>query len=273
MRSPFASPVYRGHTSTTLSLPVALGNTGAGVVPPDATPIALPPPQAFHLAGWERKSDKAKVKTLRSIAESAGRDPRIRNLAMTIIRDVRDRDYPTQAAVLLSWVQANVRYVNEPGEVLQDPMYTLRVKYGDCDDMALLLGAFYTAVGLPWRFVLSGTQRGQKIRWIEGDRFPSGAQFAHIYVTVGWPAFGPTTWAAAEPTIKGSPLGWEPAMTGRLLPEMGGGSLKGFSGASGEVHAPPSPTLDWKYIASAVVAGAISSVIGLAIEAAWRRKH
>ena len=192
-----------------------------------AVPVNLEAtPKVHHLPTWKDKDDPTRVAALRKIVMQAGRDPRLATIAVNIVRNgqAEPRDYKKQAALLLSWVQSQIYYVNEPGERLQDPMYTLNVRYGDCDDMAILLASFYEALRLPWRFVLSGRAGDKTIRWIEGTP-KKKAKWAHIYVIVGWPPYTPQKWLYAEPTLKGVPLGWDvvgASSTGKLiLPELG----------------------------------------------------
>jgi hypothetical protein len=258
-------------------------------------PLALPSPQtytpqAFHIASWDRMSDAQRVGILRKIAEEAGRDPRIARLASDILQQagVQQRQYDRQAQAFLTWVQNNILYVNEAGEVLQDPLYTLRRRAGDCDDSGMLYGALCTAVGLPWKYVLSGTNRaGRRVRWVEGTPLPWGVNFSHVYNMAGWPPFNPHIWAAAECTVKGCPLGYEPAMTGKLLPEMGSASTSagramGRLGVPFTVVGPAQAAssalsvgvlrdLDWKYIASATLVGVATSVLGQLVLDATRR--
>lgn len=184
--------------------------------------------KTFHLPDWKAKDDKTRIDALRQVAMKAGRDPRIATLAVGVIREAgaQPRDYKGQATALLSWVQSQIYYINEPGERLQDPLYTLRVRYGDCDDMAMLLAAMYEACRLPWRFVLSGRDRkGKLLRWVEGTP-KKRAVWSHIYVIVGWPPYTPKKWLYAEPTLKGVPLGWDVVGAGKggraALPELAG---------------------------------------------------
>lgn len=204
-------------------------------LPPGSKPIQLDTANAYHIGHWGRMSDPQRLAALRRMAEQRGMDPRIRELVFRILRGagVGEREYEKQAAVLLKWVQDEILYLNEPNEILQDPLYTLRVKAGDCDDKAILLATFYHAIRLPWRYVLSGVGpvqadgRRSRIRWVEGTPLPRGFTAAHIYLAVGWAPFKPTTWRWAEPTIKGKPLGWDvttamAANGGAPLPELAG---------------------------------------------------
>lgn len=213
-----------------------------------ARPIALDAPRTYHLPRWGQMSDPQRLAFLRSVAVQRGRDPRIREIAFRLVAGIPERDYPRQAAAILKAVQPGgplMAYINEPGEVLQDPLYTLKVKAGDCDDAALLLAALFEAVRLPWRFVLSGRAfavtdpptrpadpgiawpSGPRMRWVEGTRYPPGrVKWGHIYVVVGWPVFTPRQWAWAEPTVRNAPLGWDVTShmerTGKsMLPELG----------------------------------------------------
>ncbi len=198
-------------------------------LPVKSNPIPLTQPKLHHIPNWGALSDVERLRVIRSIAMQRGRDPRIITQAVDIIRaaGVQPREYKRQAAALLKWVQnpKNVYYINEPGERLQDPLFTIRAKLGDCDDMALLLCAFFEAINLKWKLVLSGRQRGTnaKKRYIEGMQMPVGVNWAHIYCTVGTPPFNPTEWYFCEPTVQNVPLGWD-VIDGdhSLLPEMGG---------------------------------------------------
>lgn len=198
-------------------------------IPTSSSRVTMDTPKVHHLPTWGGLGDAQRLRVIRSIAMQRGRDPRIATLALSIIRDayVQPRDYKGQAAALLKWVQdpKNVYYINEPGERLQDPLYTLKVKYGDCDDLALLLCALFESVKLEWKLVLSGRQRqtGQKKRHIEGHPVALNVNWTHIYCMVGTPPFQPTVWYFCEPTVQNVPLGWD-VIDGdhSLLPEMGG---------------------------------------------------
>lgn len=200
---------------------------------PEARPITWLPakpvdradqwgPKTYHVAGWLRWSDRRKLKALRELAEQYGRDPKLREFVIAnVISGVPDRDFPGQARAMLAWVQSNVRYVNETNEQLQTPDYTLKVRFGDCDDMAVLLAAMATSIAVPWRFVVAGrTPQGKPVRWAENEpqRF-RGAQYYHIYLDLGvsGPQFRKNqgiTWVPAEPTLKGAPLGYDVTIHG-----------------------------------------------------------
>lgn len=202
----------------------------------------------YEISGWNRMDDPHRVKLLKGIVESYGRDPRLRDFVINkILRPAgvlaQNRQYRAQAECLLKWVQNNIAYMNEPGELIQSPWHSLKVKHGDCDDMTVLLCSFAESIKLPWKIVLAGKVRGpggqtKSIRWIEGTPLPRGASFYHIYCLLGWPPFKPTEWAPAEPTLRGVPLGYDVTVHG--VPKRRGGPA---SGASGRSHTSALPEL------------------------------
>jgi transglutaminase-like putative cysteine protease len=90
------------------------------------------------------------------------RDQDIRNLAASITREgflegfgIPNKDYEGEAARLLDWVRANIRYVRDTTQVelLHYPQTILETGTGDCDDMAILLSSLLETVGHPTRFI------------------------------------------------------------------------------------------------------------------------
>ena len=196
--------------------------------------------KTFEVRGWHRWSNRRKLRYLRKIAERYGTDARFRHFVITdVLRGVPDRDYRGQATAILSWVQSQIRYVNEKDEILQSPWQTIKLGYGDCDDKAILVAAMADTIALPWRYVLAGkTPRGQLVRWVEGTPAPAwNANYVHIYNLLGWPPFHPTEWELAEPTAD-VPLGFDIVENGGRLPELGS-SMSGAFGAFGRTDATP----------------------------------
>jgi hypothetical protein len=238
--------------------------------------------QVIPIKGWVWKSDRRKLKLLRELAQRYGGDPHLRWFTVNQIlkpAGVQQRDYKGQAAALLKWVQQNIYYTNEPDEQVQTPWRTIKVRTGDCDDSSLLLASFAESIRMPWKFTLAGHYpNGKKAKYIEGQRYPSSAQFSHIYVTLGWPPFKPTEWAAAEPTIRGAPLGHDVVENGmrpfgeevvsRSLgaPQMGGlvdVAAQHIEGQLTDSHNVPTwvKTLPWQGIITGVIQGVITTLI------------
>jgi 8-oxo-dGTP pyrophosphatase MutT (NUDIX family) len=113
----------------------------SGVLGTPVKPLESGTPKVMDLPAFDGYSDPKKLDVISKIAEQAGRDPQLATVAVNILRQYRvpSRDYRGQAAAILKWVQQNIYYVNEPDERLQDPFYTLKVKYGDCFPASTLL--------------------------------------------------------------------------------------------------------------------------------------
>lgn len=196
----------------------------AGVLGTPVVPLESGTPKVMDLPAFDGYSDPKKLDVISSIAENAGRDPQLATVAVSIFREynVQPRDYRGQADALLRWVQRNIYYVNEPDERLQDPFYTLKVKYGDCDDLAILVYSLARSVRLPAKLVISGTTKsGKKVRYHHGDRnFDRSVNWSHIYLMLGDRPYGEPKWFYAEPTLN-VPLGWDVvSQSGDVLPEM-----------------------------------------------------
>ena len=80
-------------------------------------------PQIYHLPNWDRLDDRQKLDAIAKIIEQYGRDPRVAQKAVEILKanGVKPREYVKQAEALLKWTQTQIFYVNEPKERLQSP--------------------------------------------------------------------------------------------------------------------------------------------------------
>jgi transglutaminase-like putative cysteine protease len=179
---------------------------------------------------------------LSKIAKEAGADPRLQRLAVSIFKSegIQPRDYVGQAETLLRFMQDHCFFVNETGEVLKDPAYTLDLGddgsigpniAGDCDDQAVALASLCRSVHLPVRFVTSGKLGdGRAVRWVEGSGPSPRAAWSHVYVEIGNHPFKPTKWNYADPTVKGAPLGWDVVSARSSDPQLGDAETEKISG-------------------------------------------
>jgi transglutaminase-like putative cysteine protease len=70
---------------------------------------------------------------------------------------IRDRE-AWYIWIVNAWAAKNIRYVRDPNfELVQRPEETLRLRAGDCDDVAALMASMYEALGLKTRFALVDT--------------------------------------------------------------------------------------------------------------------
>lgn len=222
-------------------------------------------PKTHHLPNWYKINDAKRLGVIREIVESYGRDPRVAETAVAIVRQagVKPRNYRGQAEALLRWVQTNIYYINEPGERLQSPLYTLRKRFGDCDDEVILLCSFFEACRLPWKLALAGKHKGGRslMRYVEGDPLPHGVEWTHIYCLVGDRPFTPTKWTACETTLS-VPMGWdvvEEQAAGREMPP----ELAGVTSTAGSIIGSAVGTVkgEWEKIGAAVVIGATTAIM------------
>lgn len=162
----------------------------AGVLGTPVQQVDSGTPKVFDLPAFDDYQDPKKMDVISKIAENAGRDPRMATVAVNILRaaNAKPRDYKAQAAALLAWVQdpKNVYYVNEPDERLQDPFYTLKVKYGDCFPASTLLLAENHEL-VPIKDVTPGMRIWGRDRWslVEGVADKGVLSVTHIRLTNG----------------------------------------------------------------------------------------
>jgi hypothetical protein len=147
------------------------------------------------------------------------KDFSVRQTAIAILRrrDVRPKDYLGEIKALFEWVQRHVRYTRDPFrvEVLHSPRRMLQLRAGDCDDMAILLGAMLEAIGHSVRLVLTGSDP------LVRDRF------THIYIEV----LHKGRWVPLDATMP-YPMGWAPRAPVRKVIGMSRGTyMTGDNGA------------------------------------------
>jgi transglutaminase-like putative cysteine protease len=84
-------------------------------------------------------------------------------LIETFPSGIRDRD-AWYIWIVNAWVAKNIHYVPDPNfELVQNPEETLRLRAGDCDDVAVLIASIYNALGLRTKFALVDTNGDWKI--------------------------------------------------------------------------------------------------------------
>lgn len=102
------------------------------------------------------------VGTMVQYAQDACEDPDFREYVSDCCAGLLQGDYNGEILALYYDVCQNIRYMKDPlgVEMVQTPQRTLRVRSGDCDDMATLLAAMLMAAGHRARFALVGFRRG-----------------------------------------------------------------------------------------------------------------
>lgn len=153
------------------------------------------------------RGTRATLELMRQLADAGSREMRVREQAIGIVRRARvqPHDFDGELRALFAWVRDRVRYTRDPAgfEGLQSPARTLTWLAGDCDDMAVLLVAMLRAIG--HRARLSFRAIGTDAR--------NPAKFSHVYVV----ARHGGREVALDPTVPGTPLGWQYPQPTRIL--------------------------------------------------------
>lgn len=123
------------------------------------------------------------LKLIKAMAWAAKQRPEIKQLAVEILdmADIKNgRNKAAVAFILAQWVGKNIKYFYDPykTETLQTPQSTLELGYGDCDDMAILLGALLMSVGIEPRFRVVGRNHPEHI-------------FVEAFVNGAWVGYDP----------------------------------------------------------------------------------
>jgi len=134
-------------------------------------------------------------KIFKLVAISKGK-PKVRELAMALVKHVAERNYMGEIASIFYWVRDRIRYTRDPWklDVFEDAEWTLRTGQGDCDAHAVLLGSLLEAIGYPVR-----------MKVVSYD----GVQYTHIYPVVGDRPGNPTRWIPLDATIPWARPGYE----------------------------------------------------------------
>lgn len=139
------------------------------------------------------------IDVMRSLVDDASADPSIVRLATDIVKTVPAYQERAEAEAIYKWVRGNIRFTRDPltKEKLYPPGELLKIRAGDCDDMATLIAALDFAVGIPARFVT-----------VAGNRsYPQ--EFSHVYTEAEVPA-GSGNWIPQDAARFESRFGSEP---------------------------------------------------------------
>lgn len=134
----------------------------------------------------------ATLKIMRQVTKAGKTSLPIRNLTLSLISGLAQKDWFNELKILHKFVRDQIRYVKDIRgvETVQTPDVTLALRAGDCDDKSVLLAAMLESIGHPTRFVAIGFKPDD---------------FVHVYpeTRIG------TSWIAAE-TTEPVEVGWTP---------------------------------------------------------------
>ena len=161
-----------------------------------SAPLTPPKISLRHIpSGW--LGTQQTVEHVQALIRAGAKDFYVRQKAIDILleKHVKPKDYLSEIKALFEWVQQHIRYTKDTFqvEVLHSAKRMLELRAGDCDDMAILLGAMLEAIGHPVRLLLSGPNP------LRQDLF------THIYLEV----FHKVRWIPLDATMP-YPMGWAP---------------------------------------------------------------
>lgn len=141
------------------------------------------------------------ISVMRRLAEGALRDSNFVRKVSDIVRPVAAFDDVGEVKQIYDWVRRNIRFTKDPVTVekLYPPQELLKIRSGDCDDLALLTAAMAMTIGYPARWITISTNA------------ESPNEFTHIWTEVEAPP-GSGNWVAMDTARLDSNFGLEPAM-------------------------------------------------------------
>jgi hypothetical protein len=104
------------------------------------------------------------------------------------------RDDASEIEAWFAWVKHHIQFRGEAEETLQSPEVTVKLRAGDCDDMAMLLAAGLKSLGYETAFKVIATPESE-------------GEYAHVYAVVEDKKT--KKWVPLDPTVQESYPGWE----------------------------------------------------------------
>lgn len=142
------------------------------------------------------------IRKMYELIDQGKLDPKFQELAYTITKGLRNKDYRGEVSRFFDYAKKNIRYTRDPHgvELVQDVWATLERGRADCDDFTILLGALCEVMGAPIRIITVSTRP---------DKEP-----VHVYPE----ALVGARWMPLDVTVAGSTPGWAPKrITDRVI--------------------------------------------------------
>lgn len=133
------------------------------------------------------------LKLMRRFVNQYKRSPEVRETALSLISELRPKDWLGEINAVFSYVRDSIRYARDVRgvETLQIPSVTMDLGAGDCDDKSTLLASLLESIGHPTRFVAIG--------------YTKPHTYSHVYVETKHGA----RWMPLDATVPMA-LGWKP---------------------------------------------------------------
>lgn len=136
---------------------------------------------------------------MRKLVDQAVSDPVFVRFATDLVRGVLPYNDIGEASAVYEWVKGHIRYTKDPvtKEKLYPPQELLKIRAGDCDDIAMLMGALMIAIGYPARLATIAASPDQ----------PN--EFSHVYLEAEVPP-GSGQWIPMDAARVDAQFGVEP---------------------------------------------------------------
>lgn len=121
-----------------------------------------------------RAATEITLRTMADLTRSAAMTQAMREKMIDLLQSLHAPTYRDYVQDVDTFVRSNVMLINEPGEVLVDPLVMLRYvdegrAAGDCDDASMLAAALLYAAGI-------------KVRFKAVFPHPEGGFYQHVFV-------------------------------------------------------------------------------------------
>jgi len=149
-----------------------------------------------------------RLRILQDLTWQSVQDPRSRKLALGITKHCADRDEKCETRAVYDAIKKHVRYTGDVAPVkmgadgpvegvdlFQAAYRTWEFGGGDCDDHSILAATLLTLNGIPAKFRVTASRKGE--------------DFSHIYPMAGIPKMRPSKWIALDTTLPGDRFGYE----------------------------------------------------------------
>jgi transglutaminase-like putative cysteine protease len=139
------------------------------------------------------------VALMRKLIDQAVGDQSFVRQAIDIVRHVPAYNDLQEASTLYDYVTRTIRYTKDPvtKEKLYPPGELLKIRAGDCDDIAMLMGALGIALGYPARLITISSNSSNP------------EEFTHVYTELEVPP-GSGEWVPMDAARPGATFGVEP---------------------------------------------------------------
>lgn len=141
-----------------------------------------------------------KVGQVAGMINRGSRNPVIQTIAERLtLKALRKRRHQESSAILgelHEWAQETIDYKAQQGDKdhFQDPLETLQLREGDCEDFTIILGSMTTYLGIP-----------TIMRVVSKDN----KNWRHIYAVAGLPSGNPRYWIPLDASARSKPMGWQ----------------------------------------------------------------